>query len=157
MTFVFCGASSACARQGWAQDHHLRAPGWPRLIAADYEHDSNRKESQQIRLQMFGNIVEIATQLREGRVTVYSVDPSALGDLDPGVTTPPTNHLRRSESDVGIAGANKPSEVRAGDLGLEVLAIQSGGLALHPATTLLRVCENASPTRPLSTRSPWIP
>ena len=74
---------------------------------------------------------------------MYSVDPSALGDLDPGVTTPPTNHLRRSESDVGVAGANKPSEIRARDLGLEVLAIQSGGLALHPGNDLassLRKC-----------------
>jgi VWFA-related protein len=119
------------------------SPGWPPLIAADYERDSNRKEAQQVRLQMFGNVIEIATQLREGRITVYGVDPSALGDLDPGVTTPPTNHLRRSESDVGIAGANKPSEVRARDLGLEVLAIQSGGLALHPGNDLassLRKC-----------------
>jgi VWFA-related protein len=115
------------------------SPGWPPLLVAD----SNRKKVQQARPQIFGNLVEITTQHREGRITVYSVDPSALGDIDPGVTDPPTSHLRPSERNVVIAGASKPSEVRAGALGVDILAVQSGGLALHPGDELassLRKC-----------------
>lgn len=115
------------------------SPGWPPLLVPD----SNRTDAQRERLQIFRNVVEIAAQLREGRITLYSVDPSALGDLDSGVTDPPTNHLRRSESDADIAAASKPSEVQARDLRLEVLAMQSGGLALHPGNDLassLRKC-----------------
>jgi VWFA-related protein len=112
------------------------SPGWPPLIAADYERDSNRKEAQQVRLQMFGNVVEIAKQLREGRITVYSLDPSALADLEMGLTDPPTVHVRPSDKNVYVAGAHKPSDVGPGDLTLETIAAQSGGLALHPGNDL---------------------
>jgi hypothetical protein len=52
-------------------------------------------------------------------------------------------HLRPSNKDADIAGVSSPSEVRAEDLGLEALAIQSGGLSLHPGNDVassLRQC-----------------
>jgi VWFA-related protein len=120
------------------------SPGWPPAVPQGYEHNANEKQVQQVRLQMFGNVVQLAKQLREGQITVYSVDPdpSALGDLDSGFTNG-TMHLRPSDRDADVAGVRAPSEVQAEDLGLEKLAIQSGGLALHPGDDLassLRQC-----------------
>jgi VWFA-related protein len=120
------------------------SPGWPPVVLQGYEHNANEKQVQQVRLQMFGNVVQLAKQLREGQITVYSVDPDpwALGDLDSGFTNG-TMHLRPSNKDADVAGVSSPSEVRAEDLGLEALAIQSGGLSLHPGNDIasrLRQC-----------------
>jgi VWFA-related protein len=106
------------------------SPGWPPLFGLENTRDTGLRE------QVFGNIVEISTQLREGRITVYSLDPSAIGDIEPGLTDPPTNHLRPSDRKVYIEGASKPSDIRMGDLTLGVIAGQSGGLVLNPGNDL---------------------
>jgi VWFA-related protein len=106
------------------------SPGWPPLFGLNSTRDARLRE------QVFGNIVEISTQLREGQITVYSVDPSAIGHTDPGLTDPPTYHLRPSDRKVYIEGASKPSDVRMGDLTLWVIAAQSGGLVLSPGNDL---------------------
>ncbi len=121
------------------------SPGWPPVLRPDFEDRASEKQVQQVRLQMFGNIVQLAKQLREGRITVYSIEPpalGALGDLDSGFTNG-TMHLRPSHSDADVAGVRSPSEVRWDDLGLEALALRSGGLALYPGNDLassLREC-----------------
>jgi VWFA-related protein len=106
------------------------SPGWPPLFGLENMRDASLRE------QVFGNIVEISTQLREGQITVYSVDPSALGDIDPGLTDPPTYHFRPSDRQVFVEGASKASDVRIEDLTLGAIATQSGGLALHPGNDL---------------------
>jgi VWFA-related protein len=106
------------------------SPGWPPLFGLGNMRDVRLRE------QVFGNIVEISTQLREGQITVYSVDPSAIGDIGPGLTDPPTNHLRPSDRKVYIEGASKPSDVQIDSLALEVLAAQSGGLVLSRGNDL---------------------
>jgi VWFA-related protein len=92
------------------------SPGWPPAVPHSYEHNANEKHVQQVRLQMFGNVVQLAKQIREGQITVYSVDPdpSTLGDLDSGFTSG-TMHLRPSNKDADIAGVSSPSEVRTED------------------------------------------
>jgi VWFA-related protein len=106
------------------------SPGWPPLFGLENTRDTKLRE------QVFGNIVEISTQLLEGRITIYSVDPSAIGAIEPGLTDPPTNYLRPSDRKVYIAGASKPSDIRMGDLTLGVIAAQSGGLVLNPGNDL---------------------
>jgi VWFA-related protein len=106
------------------------SPGWPPVFGLENMRDASLRE------QVFGNIVEISTQLREGQITVYSVDPFALADVDPGLTDPPTDHLRPSDRQVFIEGASKASDVRMEDLTLGAIAAQSGGLALHPGNDL---------------------
>ena len=86
------------------------SPGWPPLFGLKNLRDARLRE------QVFGNIVELSTQLREGQITIYSVDPSAIGDIAAGLTEPPTNHLRPSNPKVYIGGASKPSDVRMEDL-----------------------------------------
>jgi len=110
------------------------SPGWPVV-----QLKSDAKQKQHI----FGNVVEISKQLREGRITLYEVDPSGTADIEPGLTDPPTNHLRPSDRAVYIAGASNPSEAGLGDLALGVVVMQSGGLILHPGNDLasdLRKC-----------------
>jgi VWFA-related protein len=106
------------------------SPGWPPLFDLQNTRDAALRE------QVFGNIMEISTQLREGQITVYSVDPSAIGHIDPGLTEPPTYHLRPSDRNVHIEGASKPSDVRMGHLTLGVIAAQSGGLVLSSGNDL---------------------
>ena len=89
-----------------------------------------------LRGQVFGNIVEISTQIREGQITVYSIDPSAIGDIGPGLTDPTANHLRLSDRKMNIEGAIQPSDVGMGDLTLGVIAAQSGGLVLNPSNDI---------------------
>ena len=115
--------------------------GWPPVVRPDFEHMASEKQVQQARLQMFGNIVQLARQLHEGQITVYSIEPPALGDLDSGFTC--TTYLRPSHSDADVAGVRSPTEVRWDDLGLEALALRSGGMALYPGNDLassLREC-----------------
>jgi VWFA-related protein len=116
------------------------SPGWPPLFGLEKEHDAKLRQLQE---QVFGNIVEVSTQLRQGQITVFSLDPSALGDLEMGLTDPPTIHLRPSDRYLSPAGAYKPSDVGPGALTLETIAMQSGGGALHPGNDVasaLRKC-----------------
>jgi VWFA-related protein len=107
------------------------SPGWP-LGSGGIGGGAKREQ------QIFGNTVEISKQLREGQITIYSVDPSAIGDIDPGLTDVgrPTYHLRASDRTTNSEGTGEPSEVRWGDLALEIFATQSGGLALHPGNDI---------------------
>jgi VWFA-related protein len=91
------------------------SPGWPLLSGVRTSLDEKEKQ------HIFANIVSLSTQLRAGRVTIYSVDP--LGN---------TEYVgRTSYYKEFIKGVSKPSEVIVGDLGLPVLAVQTGGLALN--------------------------
>jgi len=116
------------------------SPGWPPLVGLEKERDAKLRQLQE---EVFGNVVEVSTQLREGRITLYSLDPSALADLEMGLTDPPTVHLRPSDREVYVAAAYKPSDIGPGALRLETIATQSGGAALHPGNDLasaLRKC-----------------
>ncbi|HTQ59493.1 MAG TPA: VWA domain-containing protein [Candidatus Solibacter sp.] len=113
--------------------------GWPPLAGLENEHGAKLRQLQQ---EVFANVVEVSTQLRESQATVFSLDPSALGDLDMGMsldmspTTGMPSHVRRSDKNVYVAGAEKASEVGPGDLTLETIATQSGGLVLNPGNDL---------------------
>jgi len=108
------------------------SPGWP---VAQLELEAKQRQ------HIFGNVIEISKQLREGRITLYEINPSGTADIEPGLTG--DIHLRPSDQSVHIAGASNPSEASLGDLALRVLALQSGGLVLYPGNDLasdLRRC-----------------
>ncbi|MGC2889090.1 MAG: VWA domain-containing protein, partial [Candidatus Acidiferrum sp.] len=121
--------------------------GWPPLGGLENEHDAKLRQLQE---EVFGNVVVVSTQIREDQVTVFSLDPSALGDLSMGMslniaqpTTGSPSYLRPSDNNVYVAGADKPSGVGPKDLMLGTIATQSGGSALHPGNDLasaLRKC-----------------
>ena len=108
------------------------SPGWPVV-----QNNVDAKQGQHI----FGNVVEISKQLRESRMTLYQIDPSGTADIEPGLTG--DIPLRPSDRAVYIRGSSNPSEAVLSDLALGAIAMQSGGLVLHPGNDLasdLRKC-----------------
>jgi VWFA-related protein len=91
------------------------SPGWPLLSGPRTELDSNQEK------QVFADIVSLSTRLLQARVTLYGIDPIGAGG----------SVMRTSYYKDFLKGVSKPSQVNVGDLGLPVLAIQSGGLALN--------------------------
>ena len=91
------------------------SPGWPFL--AEVELDPKQQE------QIFKNLVWLTDRLLEAQVTLYSVDTTGASG----------NVVRDSYYKQFLKGVTKLSQVYAGNLALQVLAVESGGLAL-PAT-----------------------
>jgi VWFA-related protein len=91
------------------------SPGWPLLSGARIDLDSKQQQ------QIFGDVVSFSTQLRQANVTLYNINP-----LGPGEPLIRTDYYLAF-----VKGVSKPSQTDIGDLGLQVLAIQSGGLALE--------------------------
>jgi VWFA-related protein len=90
------------------------SPGWPLFSSPGAEQQMGAKQQQQI----FDNVVRLSTLLREGHTTLYSIDP--LGSADFG------GRAFRWES--FTKGISKPSQADWGNLALQVIATQSGGL-----------------------------
>jgi VWFA-related protein len=103
------------------------SPGWPFLSGPRVVYDSKQER------QIFDNIVSVTTQLRAARVTLYSIDPR-------GTNASETSVFYYQEF---LKGVTKPSQASAGNLGLQVLATQTGGLVFHSSNDvsgLLQQC-----------------
>jgi VWFA-related protein len=103
------------------------SPGWPLLSGPRVE--LSPKQQQQI----FSDVMGFSTQLRQAGVTLYSVNPVGSNE----------SMLRASYYKDFLKGVSKPNQVAAGNLGLPVLAVQSGGLALdlnNDLNALLQEC-----------------
>jgi VWFA-related protein len=91
------------------------SPGWPLLSGARIDLDSKQQK------EIFSNIVSFSTLLRESRVTLYNINPRGVGE----------SLFRADYYREFVKGVHKPGETQFGDLGLQVLAVQSGGLAIE--------------------------
>ena len=91
------------------------SPGWPLLSGPGVQLDGKQQQ------QFFADIVNLSTQLRQARITLYSIDPLGTNDIG----------LRTFYWQEFLKGVSKPSQVQIGDLGLQVLATQSGGMAYN--------------------------
>jgi VWFA-related protein len=87
------------------------SPGWPMV------ENPLHRDSQQQR-QILGNVVSFSSQLRQAHVTLYNINSGV-----------PATYYQEF-----VKGISKPSQTDIGDLGLPVLAIQSGGLVLESDT-----------------------
>jgi VWFA-related protein len=92
------------------------SPGWPLLSGVRVDLDSKQER------QIFREIVSFSTSLREAGITLYNINPR-------GVDEP---LIRADYYREFVKGIRKAGESQVGDLGLQVLAVQSGGLALEP-------------------------
>jgi len=101
------------------------SPGWPLLSGPRIE--LSAKQQQQI----FTTIVGLSTELRKAHMTLYSVDPVGAGE----------NLLRTNYYKTFLKGIEKPSQVNAGNLGLQVIATQTGGLALDSSNDIASLLE----------------
>lgn len=89
------------------------SPGWPLLSGPNTMLDTKQQG------QVFANIVSLSTQLLQGRITLYSIDPVG-----------PTGSLNADwDYTYYLKGVSKPGQVSFGNLGLPVLSVQSGGVA----------------------------
>ena len=91
------------------------SPGWPLLSGP------NIILSDKDQQRLFSQIVGISDSLRRARITLYSIDP--LGTQD-------TGGFRTSYYEEFTKGVKKAHQVQIGDLGLQVIATQSGGRVL---------------------------
>ena len=86
------------------------SPGWPALSGPGIQFSN--KDLQ----QFFSSIVADSTGLRQSHVTIYSVDPLGLSDF-----------VRSKYYEDFLKGVTSPSRTLPGNLGLQVLAVQTGG------------------------------
>jgi VWFA-related protein len=88
------------------------SPGLPSLFGLRKRRDAKLLQ------QLFGNIVDLSTQLRENQATLYTIDPYSI----PLADTRSEDYLR---------GVRKHADIQMETLALQVIASQSGGLALN--------------------------
>ncbi len=91
------------------------SPGWPLLSGPLIDLSSKQKE------QIFDTIVSFSTQTRADDLTLYNINPVGAQES-----------LGRTDYyEAFLKGIGKPNDVEPGNLGLQVLSVQSGGLALE--------------------------
>lgn len=103
------------------------SPGWPLLSGPEVQLDAKQEQ------QVFGNIVRLANDMAQARITLYSIDPL-------GAAGAPDHDWAYGQF---IKGVTKLNQVVYGDLGLPVLAVQSGGIAFSSTNGIadrLRQC-----------------
>jgi VWFA-related protein len=101
------------------------SPGWPLLYQPEIGLDPKLQQ------QTFKNIVAMSSDLLRARVTLYSVDPIGAGE-----SVARAGYYRNF-----LKGISKPSQTQVADLGLQVLAVQSGGLALNSGNDIAALLE----------------
>jgi VWFA-related protein len=92
------------------------SPGWALLSGPRTNLDTKQQE------QIFATIVDLSTTLRQARITLYSIDPIGAAEAA---------SFRTFYYKQFLKGVSKPSQDNLGNLALQVLATQSGGLALN--------------------------
>jgi VWFA-related protein len=103
------------------------SPGWPLLSGPNVE------LSDRDRQQIFNSIVVASTMVRQAHITLYSVDPGGSADAG-GVRTGYYKEF--------LKGVKSPSRALSADLGLQVLAVQSGGLVFNATNDLTGAIAN---------------
>jgi VWFA-related protein len=100
------------------------SPGWPLLSGPRIDLTKKNQE------WLFNTIVEISRDLRQSRITLYSVDP--LGSREAA-------SFRVSYYKGFLKGVPSPNKTEPADLALQVLATQSGGKALNSSNDLAQL------------------
>jgi VWFA-related protein len=104
------------------------SPGWPILSGPNIYLDSRQQN------QIFSTIVDLSTRMREGGVTLYNVNPIGTAE---GVG-------REFYYQGFLKGVSKPGQAAIGNLALQVIATQSGGLALFGDNNLTAMLEKCA-------------
>lgn len=89
------------------------SPGWPLLSGNSNELTPNQEQ------QIFTDIAALSTLLRQALITLYSIDPLGTDDF-----------VNRVNWKAYLKGVSSPYQAQWGNLALQVLAVQSGGLAV---------------------------
>jgi VWFA-related protein len=92
------------------------SPGWALLSGPRMQYTAKDQQS------IFSTIVDISTQLRQARITLYAVDPLGTADAAGLRTVYWENFLKPVKS---------PRQTQYGNLGLQVFATHTGGRVLY--------------------------
>jgi VWFA-related protein len=106
------------------------SPGWPLLAGPRVNFEAKQQR------RVFAEVVSLSTQLLQARITLFCVDPMGASE----------NIARESDYQAFLKGISKPNQVQPGNLGLQVLAIQSGGQVFtgsNDPARLLQECVSA--------------
>jgi VWFA-related protein len=95
--------------------------GWPMLSGPHVQLTAKDQES------IFHSVVALSTELRQARIALYAIDP--LGTADAGT-------IRTFYYEQFLKGVTAPNHVLFGNLGLQVLASQSGGRVLNSSNDI---------------------
>ncbi len=95
------------------------SPGWP-LLSTPSIHLSDKDQAH-----FFNMIVAASAELRQARVTIYAIDPLGLADF-----------VRSKYYEAFVKGVKSSSHALPGNLGLQVLAVQTGGLVINSTNDL---------------------
>jgi VWFA-related protein len=98
------------------------SPGWPYLSGPRIQLSANDAKG------IFNTIVNVSTSLRQAGITLYSVDPLGQADSAGLRTTYYQEFLK------GVTGSNR---VDMGNLALQVIATQSGGLVTYGSNSIV--------------------
>lgn len=90
------------------------SPGWPLFSGPNVQINGSKQKS------FFDLIVSTSNRLRQENITVYNVNPW-------GAEEPMQQTFRYEEF---LNGVTSPKGIRTADLGLQVIAVHSGGLVL---------------------------
>lgn len=99
------------------------SPGWAMLSGPNFIITT---KSQQ---WLFGNIVTLSQELREARITLYSIDPLGMSDAGESRTFYYESFLK---------GVPSYQKAQNGNLALQVMAAQSGGRVLNSRNDLVK-------------------
>jgi VWFA-related protein len=107
------------------------SPGWPLLSGPEVDLSDSERQ------QFFADIVDFSTAFGRDNLTLYSIDAW-------GANEPLGRETYWQSFDKGVS---KPSQVNAGDLALQVLATQSGGLVLNSNDVSGEIQQSVADTR----------
>jgi VWFA-related protein len=91
------------------------SPGWPLLSGVRIQLSSQQQN------QIFANVVAFSNELQQSDVTLYSINPLGVDE----------SLYREDYYQSFVKGVTTSRQTDVADLSLQVLAIQSGGLALN--------------------------
>jgi len=101
--------------------------GWPLLSGPEVDLSTAQQSG------LFGNVVALSTEMRQGQITLDAVNPIGASE-DVSQTIYYENFLK---------GVRDAKRAEIGDLGLQVLAVQSGGLVLNGSNDVAGLLKRA--------------
>jgi VWFA-related protein len=102
------------------------SPGWPLLSGSHVQIDSKQEQT------LFNAVVNLSTQLRQARIILYNVNPLGAAESQ--------NVFYYEQF---VKGVTKPNQISGGNLALQVLAVQTGGLVLNSSNDVAALLQQA--------------
>jgi VWFA-related protein len=98
------------------------SPGWPMLNVRRVDLSGNQANA------LFGALSYTSTSLRQAQITLYSVDPMGMSNVDVSRVASYRDFLK------GVTG---PNQVQPADLALQVFATQTGGQVIYGNSSIV--------------------